>query len=86
MPSIVISALYGAGTDAFFPLALDVFDRWRTRISTGILNRWLSAITFRHPPPRTSSGKEVKLKWGHGRGAMQVHHTDQGAPAEFRAV
>ena len=63
VPSIVISALYGTGTDAFFPLALDVFDRWRTRISTGILNRWLSAITFRHPPPRTSSGKEVKLKY-----------------------
>ena len=51
------------GTDAIFPIALDVFDRWRTRISTGILNRWLEAITFRHPPPRTSSGREVKLKY-----------------------
>ena len=45
-----------------FPLALTVFDRWRTRISTGLLNRWLDAVTFRHPPPRTSAGKEVKLK------------------------
>ena len=54
MPSIVVSALYGTGTDAVFPLALTVFDRWRTRVSTGILNRWL---------PRTSSGKEVKLKY-----------------------
>lgn len=61
-PSVVVSALYGRGTDAIFPTALTVFDRWRTRISTGILNRWLEAITFRHPPPRTSSGKEVKLK------------------------
>ena len=63
VPSIVVSALYGRGTDAVFPLALDVFDRWRTRISTGILNRWLDAISFRHPPPRTKSGKEVKLKY-----------------------
>ena len=63
MPSIVVSALYGRGTDAVFPLALTVFDRWRTRISTGLLNRWLDAVTFRHPPPRTSVGKEVKLKY-----------------------
>ncbi|OAO12756.1 GTP-binding protein, partial [Blastocystis sp. ATCC 50177/Nand II] len=63
VPSIVVSALYGTGTDAVFPLALTVFDRWRTRVSTGILNRWLDAVTFRHPPPRTSSGKEVKLKY-----------------------
>ncbi|KNB45684.1 ribosome-associated GTPase [Blastocystis sp. subtype 4] len=63
VPSIVVSALYGKGTDAVYPLALDVFDRWRTRISTGILNRWLEAVTFRHPPPRTSTGKEVKLKY-----------------------
>ena len=59
----MVSALYGTGTDAVFPLALTVFDRWRTRVSTGILNRWLDAVTFRHPPPRPSSGKEVKLKY-----------------------
>ncbi|CAM9798935.1 unnamed protein product [Laminaria digitata] len=39
-------------------------DRWRARVPTAVLNRWLRKMVFLHPPPRDSStGGACSLKY-----------------------
>ena len=41
---------------------LDVHATWNKRLPTAALNRWLEAMTERHPPPAVS-GRRIKLKY-----------------------
>jgi len=41
---------------------LDVHATWNKRLATAALNRWLLAMTERHPPPAVS-GRRIKLKY-----------------------
>ncbi|KAK8791805.1 hypothetical protein WA158_005182 [Blastocystis sp. Blastoise] len=61
-PTLLLSGLTGVGIDSFFDVSIDQFMKWRTRISTGILNRWLRDAVQRQTPPR-DNGREVKLKY-----------------------
>jgi GTP-binding protein len=38
------------------------YERWNLRVSTGRLNRWLTAMARHHPPP-TVKGKPLNVKY-----------------------
>lgn len=43
---------------------LNARERWRTRVSTAVLNRWLRKMVFLHPPPRDpTTGGACTLKY-----------------------
>jgi GTP-binding protein len=48
---VTLSALTGRGLDRLLPEVVQTFERWRSRVTTGQLNRWLAAALERHPPP-----------------------------------
>ena len=41
---------------------LEIHATWNKRLPTAALNRWLNAVTERHPPPAVS-GRRIKLKY-----------------------
>lgn len=56
---------------------LDARDRWRVRVPTAVLNRWLRKMAFLHPPPRDpTTGGACTIKF-----LTQVKR----GPPEFRA-
>ena len=51
VPMVPISALSGDGLDRLMQAVLDVYATWNKRLPTAALNRWLGAMTEKHPPP-----------------------------------
>jgi GTP-binding protein len=62
VPMVPISALKGEGLDRLMTAVLAVHKTWNARVPTAALNRWLTAMTARHPPPAVS-GRRIKLKY-----------------------
>ena len=62
VPLISISAAKGQGVDRLMKSLFEVYEAWNKRITTADLNRWLSALTERHPPPRATGGA-VKIRY-----------------------
>lgn len=62
IPMIPISALTGHGLDRLMQAVIKIHATWNKRIPTAALNRWLQAVTERHPPP-AASGRRIKLKY-----------------------
>jgi GTP-binding protein len=62
IPVVTISALEGRNLDRLLATVFDIYDIWRSRISTAKLNAWLMAMTEAHPPP-LASGRRVKLRY-----------------------
>jgi GTPase len=62
VPLVPISALSGSGLDKLMAAVLEVHATWNKRVPTAALNRWLGAMTERHPPPAVS-GRRIKLKY-----------------------
>ena len=62
VPMVPISALSGSGIDKLMAAVLEVHATWNKRVPTAALNRWLGAMTERHPPPAVS-GRRIKLKY-----------------------
>ncbi|MEX2297029.1 MAG: ribosome biogenesis GTPase Der [Dongiaceae bacterium] len=62
IPLVTISAETGEGISRLMRRVFEIYENWNRRISTADLNRWLSGITDRHPPPM-ASGKSVKLRY-----------------------
>jgi GTP-binding protein len=58
-PSVTVSAKTGRSLDRVLPLALSLYDRYRSRIPTAELNRWLDEMRKRPAPQRR--GKTLKL-------------------------
>ncbi len=63
IPVITMSAKTGRGTDKLLPAVMKTYSLWNSRISTGQLNRWLEAIIEHHPPPLSSTGRRIKLRY-----------------------
>ena len=42
--------------------AMDIYQTWNIRISTGKLNRWLEHVLNTHPPP-LSKGRRIKMRY-----------------------
>jgi GTP-binding protein len=62
VPIITMSALNGEGLNSLMKAALQIYEVWNTRISTGRLNRWLEVMEANHPPPIVS-GRRIKLRY-----------------------
>jgi GTPase len=62
VPMIPISARKGSGLERLMQAVLDVHATWNKRLPTAALNRWLVAMTEKHPPPAVS-GRRIKLKY-----------------------
>jgi GTP-binding protein len=62
IPYITVSALRERNLGRLFDTVLDVYDTWNRRVSTARLNRWLSHMVDRHPPP-LASGRRVRLRY-----------------------
>jgi GTPase len=62
IPYITVSALRERNLDRLFDTVLDVYDTWNRRVSTSRLNRWLSVMVDRHPPP-LHKGRRVRLRY-----------------------
>jgi len=60
---VTMSALTGKGVDKLLPTVFEIFDLWNTRVPTGALNRWLSAMLEAHPPPMGSHGKRLTIRY-----------------------
>ncbi len=63
IPVITLSAKTSQGVDKLLPAVMKTYTLWNSRISTGQLNRWLEAIIEHHPPPLSSSGRRIKLRY-----------------------
>lgn len=54
----------GAGVGGLMKAVITSRDRWRARVPTAVLNRWLRKMVFLHPPPRDSTtGGACSLKY-----------------------
>ncbi|MDR0968810.1 MAG: ribosome biogenesis GTPase Der [Holosporaceae bacterium] len=62
VPCLLISAKEKKGLIRIFNVALDLYDNWSRRISTGALNKWFQAAISQNPPP-LANGTPIKLKY-----------------------
>lgn len=62
IPFATISAKNGKNIDKLFYKALQVYETWNKRISTGGLNRWLSGMESQNPAPLVQ-GRHNRLKY-----------------------
>jgi GTP-binding protein len=69
---VPVSGLAARGIDAMMQAVLDAYAVWNTRIPTARLNRWLSGVTARHPPPAVS-GRRIKLRYATQAKARPPH-------------
>ena len=61
-PVVPVSGLTGQGLDKLLEAVVHVHQVWNKRISTGKLNRWLTATVDATPPPAVS-GRRIKLRY-----------------------
>lgn len=59
---VPVSGLTGEGIDRLMEQALAAYEVWNRRISTAKLNRWITHIIERHPPPAVA-GRRIKLRY-----------------------
>ena len=59
---IEISALNKIGIDHLMNEVMIMYDKWNTKISTAKLNRWLTIVKQKNPPP-LKSGRVIKIKY-----------------------
>jgi GTP-binding protein len=62
VPLVPVSALTGSGLDRLMETVVAIHKTWNARVPTAALNRWLTEMTVRHPPPAVS-GRRIKLKY-----------------------
>jgi GTPase len=62
-PRVNLSAATGWHTDRLVPALEQALAGWQTRVPTGALNAWLSALTAATPPP-ARGGKQPKILFG----------------------
>jgi GTP-binding protein len=62
VPLVPVSGLTGEGIDKLVGEVLHMHDVWNRRVPTARLNRWLTAMVERHPPPAVS-GRRIKLRY-----------------------
>ena len=62
MPVVPVSGLTGQGLHKFQAAIIRVHETWNRRISTGKLNRWLSGVIEKTPPPAVS-GWRIKIRY-----------------------
>ncbi len=61
-PLVTVSAKTGRGLDRLNEAILSAYAVWNRRIATAALNRWLTGMLEKHPPP-APAGKRIKLRY-----------------------
>ncbi len=59
---VPVSGLTGEGLDKLMQAIVDADAVWNRRVATPKLNRWLAAMTERHPPPAVA-GRRLKMRY-----------------------
>jgi GTP-binding protein len=59
---VPVSSLQGRGLDQIMPAVFKTLITWNKRVPTSALNRWLEAMTQKHPPPAVS-GRRLRLRY-----------------------
>ncbi len=59
---VPLSARTGRNVEKLLPAVIETFDRWRKRVPTGQLNRWLEQATARQPPPMAQN-RRIKIRY-----------------------
>jgi GTPase len=62
VPIAAISGLLGEGLDRLMQSVVDIHEIWNRRVSTNVLNRWLTDAVSANPPPAVS-GRRLKLNY-----------------------
>ena len=62
IPIAYVSAKTGQRTDRIMDEVLRVYEKWNTRVSTGLLNKWIHAFAKVQKMP-TNNGKMLKLRY-----------------------
>lgn len=62
VPVVTLSALHGKNVERVLRSALDVYEVWNRRTTTGKLNRWLGVMESRNPAPLVD-GRQNRLKY-----------------------
>jgi GTP-binding protein len=62
LPVVAISALQGRNLERLLDAVLSAYKVWNRRLPTAALNRWLEAVSARHPPP-APGGRRIKLRY-----------------------
>ena len=62
-PVVTFSALTGKGVEKLLPAAFALYEKWRTRVPTAQLNRWLEGVLEQHPPPLSGSGRRIRIRY-----------------------
>jgi GTP-binding protein len=60
-PVVSISALHGTRCVKVFDLIDDIFEKFRKRVSTSTLNKFLETVLAQHPPGMFHRSKKVKI-------------------------
>jgi GTP-binding protein len=60
-PVVSISALHGTRCVKVFDLIDDIFEKFRKRVSTATLNKFLETVLAQHPPGMFHRSKKVKI-------------------------
>ncbi len=63
IPVVTISALNGQNLDDLMKAVFSIYEVWNRRVSTARLNSWLDLMTEAHPPPLTSLGRRLRLRY-----------------------
>lgn len=62
VPVVTLSALHGKNVEKVLRAALNTYDVWNRRTTTGKLNRWLQVMESRNPAPLID-GRQNRLKY-----------------------
>ncbi|MDH5722647.1 MAG: ribosome biogenesis GTPase Der [Alphaproteobacteria bacterium] len=62
IPFVTISAKNGKNIERLFQQALEKYEVWNARVSTGKMNRWLAGMESQNPAPLVS-GRQNRLKY-----------------------
>jgi GTP-binding protein len=60
-PILTISALQGKRVPKIFHIIDDIYEKYRKRVSTALLNRFLERVVSEHPPGMHRSSKRIKI-------------------------
>ncbi|MDA0998826.1 MAG: ribosome biogenesis GTPase Der [Proteobacteria bacterium] len=63
VPVVSFSALTGHGVDRLMPQVDRIFEIWNSRVPTGALNRWMTAMLEGHPPPMGTHGRRLTIRY-----------------------
>lgn len=63
IPVVYISAVNNTGINDLIKTIQESNNQWRTKFTTGKLNKWLQLATEKHPLPLSNKGRRIRMKY-----------------------